>query len=283
MRTVAFRCASIDLDGGCLMEMSEIYSETFWRLFEALDVSLEPTGPDALHDIGDHYLSADDRVLDVGCRDASHLIRLVRHAGSGVGIDPVPWHVQRATARVAATGLAHRVEIVEAVAENIPFPDESFDAVWCRDVVEVLPDLQRAFAQMARVLRPDGHVIVYTNVLNGEPVESETKQIHEPLGNVVGNLVEANLQRAFNTSGLEVSKRIIVGTEWREFMEEREGSVSRDLLRLARLRRQQDQVIAGHGRQAYETAQASLQWSAYQFLGRFVPVIYVLQKHSSLT
>lgn len=63
--------------------MSEIYSETFWRLFESLDRSLEPAGPDTLHDIAAPYLSADARILDVGCRDASHLIRLVGHGRSG--------------------------------------------------------------------------------------------------------------------------------------------------------------------------------------------------------
>lgn len=196
----------------------------------------------------------------------------------GVGIDPVAWHVQRATDSIAAAGLGDRVGVIEAVAEEIPLPDESFDAAWCRDVLEVLPDLQRAFAEMARVLRPSGYVFAYTNLLNGQPDDHETSEIHEPLGNVIRNLVEANLQHAFDSHGLVVVKKVIVGTEWREFMEERHGVVSRDLLRLARLRRQQDRIIAEHGRQAYETAQASLQWAVHQFLGRFVPVVHVLQK-----
>lgn len=260
------------------MDMESIYNETFWRLFSELDTSLEPSGPDALYEVAAPYLPADPRILDVGCRDASHLIRLLARGGSGVGIDPVPWHVQRATESVSLAGLEDRVEIVQGVAEQVPVPDESFDVVWCRDVVEVLPDLDRAVAEMSRVLRPGGHLIAYTNVLAGEPDDAETTLIHEPLGNVVGNLVEANLNRAFADHGLVVAQKRTIGTEWREFMEEEHAIVSRDLQRLARLRRQQDRIVENYGDQAYRTAQASLQWAVHQFLGRFVPVIYVLKK-----
>ena len=38
------------------MDMAEIYSKTFWNLFDDLDSSLDPAGPDQLYEIADAYL-----------------------------------------------------------------------------------------------------------------------------------------------------------------------------------------------------------------------------------
>lgn len=262
--------------------MTEIYSESFWHLFSELDLSLNPAGPDQLYEIAHPYLHAGQRILDVGCRDARHLIELSRRYGlTGVGVDPVPWHVQRAQAAVEEAGLADQVTIRLGVAEELAEEPASFDLVWCRDVMEVLPDLSAALAQMRRVLRPAGHLVVYTNLLNGPIDATETAAIHEPLGNVVANLVESDLEDAFAVAGFTIMVKQVIGTEWREYQEERNQVVSGELLRLARLRRSRDRVIDRYGQDAFRTAEASLQWGVHQFLGRFVPVIYVAGDTSS--
>ena len=264
------------------MDMTEIYSESFWRLFEELDASLDPAGPDQLYEIAGPYLHAGERILDVGCRDARHLIELCRrHGCTGVGVDPVPWHVQRARTAVEDAGLDEHITVRLGDAENLDEEPASFDIVWCRDVIEVLPDLSTALAAMRRVLRPGGHLVVYTNVLDGPVDAKETATIHEPLGNVVANLIESDLERAFAVAGFIIPSKHIVGTEWREYLEERDQVVSLGLLRLARLRRSRDRVVDRYGREAFRTAEASLQWGVQQFLGRFVPVSYVLGGASS--
>ena len=260
-----------------VVDMAEIYSKTFWNLCGDLDSSLDPAGPDQLYDIAAAYLHRGQRLLDVGCRDARHLIELVRrYDATGIGLDPVPWHVQRAQTAVAEAGLAAQITIHLGVAEDLDEPSASIDTIWCRDVIEVLPDLPAALAQMRRVLRPSGHLIAYTNVLHGPIDPVETATIHEPLGNVVANLVETDLEAAFDTAGFAISAKHVIGTEWREFLEEHDQAVSRDLLRLARLRRNPDRIIQRYGHDAYRTAEASLQWGLHQILGRFVPLIYVL-------
>lgn len=259
------------------VDMTEIYSESFWRLFGQLDISLQPAGPEQLYEIADPYLGAGQHILDIGCRDARHLIELsCRYGCTGVGVDPVPWHVQRAQTAVKDAGLSSQITIRQGVAEDLDDEPASFDVVWCRDVIEVLPDLTTALAQMRRVLRPRGHLIVFTNLLNGPIDAAETATIHEPLGNVVTYLVESNLEGAFAVAGFTLKIKHFIGTEWREYLEEHDQIVSRELLRLARLRRSRDRVIDRYGHDAYRTAEASLQWGVHQFLGRFVPVIYVL-------
>lgn len=70
--------------------MSEIYHPRSWRLFDQLDIDLEPAGPDELFDVAARHVTG-GHALDVGCRDARHLIRLAEQFGfSGLGIDPVP-------------------------------------------------------------------------------------------------------------------------------------------------------------------------------------------------
>lgn len=236
-----------------------------------------PAGPEQLYEIADQYLAAGQHILDVGCRDARHLIELVRrYGGSGIGLDPVPWHVQRATREVEAAGLTGQIMIRRGAVEDLATESASIDTVWCRDVIEVLPELPVALRQMRRVLRRGGHLIAYTNILNG-PIDSvETLTIHEPLGNVVTNLVEPDLETAFDAAGFAIRAKHLIGTEWREYLEEHDQVVSRELLRLARLRRDQDRIVERYGRDAYRTAEASLQWGVHQFLGRFIPVIYVL-------
>ncbi len=260
------------------MDMDEIYSERFWKLFDDLDSSLDPAGPDQLYEIADRYLHAGHRILDVGCRDARHLIELVRrYDTTGIGLDPVPWHVERARTAVAEAGLTERITVRPGVAENILEDTASIDVVWCRDVIEVLPDLPTALGEMRRVLRLGGHLIAYTNVLHGPADPAETATIHEPLGNVVANLVEPDLETAFDAAGFAISVKHVVGTEWREYLEEHDHAVSRDLLRLSRLRRDAVRVVDRYGHDAYRTAAASLQWGVSQFLGRLVPVVYVLE------
>jgi SAM-dependent methyltransferase len=63
--------------------------------------------------------------------------------------------------RLAATAAALEVENVTTVAteaETLPFADESFDLVFGHAVLHHIPDLDRAFAEFRRVLRPGGMI-----------------------------------------------------------------------------------------------------------------------------
>ena len=62
--------------------------------------------------------------------------------------------------RLAATaaGLGLEVETVRTEAEELPFADESFDLVFGHAVLHHIPDLDRAFAEFRRVLRPGGAI-----------------------------------------------------------------------------------------------------------------------------
>lgn len=259
--------------------MTEVYKAEGWELFEELDVSLDPPGPQQLYDLAAPYLTGGSRVLDVGCRDAWYLIRLAERFGiRGVGIDPVAWHIERAETAIAEAGLTDRLSAELVAIEDFGAEAGSFDVVWCRDVLEVLPHLEASLAAMSRVLAPQGNVIVYTNVLNGPPDSDETRRLHEPLGVFTANLIEEDLESTFVRHAFTVTEKHVIGTQWREHVEERDHDVSRDLLRLARLRRTRQRVEADYGAATYALFEASTQWQLNQFLGRLVPVVYILTK-----
>jgi hypothetical protein len=54
--------------------------------------------------------------------------------------------------------------------------------------------------------------------------------------------------------------------------------VSRDLLRLARLRRRRAEIVERFGPDVYDRAEGGLLWAAYQLMGKLQPTVYVLAR-----
>lgn len=97
------------------------------------------------------------RVLDVGCGPGTILGQLVRAYGvDGVGIDASPHMIEAARRETSEIEQFH-----VARAEQLPFEDASFDAALARWVVHHL-DRPRALAEILRVLRPGGRLVVTT-------------------------------------------------------------------------------------------------------------------------
>jgi cyclopropane fatty-acyl-phospholipid synthase-like methyltransferase len=265
------------IDDRQIARMQFVYGSDDEELVALLGESLEPRSPDFLLDLAAPLLTPGSRLLDVGCRDARHLIPLVARSGcTGVGIDPVERNLERARAAVAAAGLDRRVEIRRGAMERIDQADGSVDVVWCRDVLEVISDLPAGLSEVARVVKPGGAAIVYT-VFATPRLEPREAAALEPVGNVPRNLDRAWVESVLGRVGFRVERLEEIGTEFREYDEERTRPVSESLLRLARLRRRREEVIRRFGDEKYELWEASLQWLAYLLLGKLEPVAYVLR------
>ena len=258
--------------------MKFVYGDEDAELVALLKESTAPRPPDFLLDLALPLLTPDSRLLDVGCRDARHLIPLVTRSGcTGVGIDPVERNINRARAAVTAADLDQRIEIRRGVMEQIEETDSSVDVVWCRDVLEVIPDLQAGLSEVARVLKPGGSAVIYTVFATARLEPREAAAVNQPLGNVPQNLERAWVEEAFEQAGFVVDRLEEIGTEFREYDEERTRPASENLLRLARLRRRREEVIQRFGRDKYDLFEASLHWLAYLLMGKLEPVAYVLR------
>jgi SAM-dependent methyltransferase len=94
------------------------------------------------------------RVLDVGCGPGALTGQLVRRVGSGAvsAIDP------SASFAAAVRNRFRDIGVQRAVAERLPFADDSFDAALAQLVVHFMTDPVAGLAEMARVTRPGGLV-----------------------------------------------------------------------------------------------------------------------------
>ncbi|WP_181782585.1 methyltransferase domain-containing protein [Pseudonocardia pini] len=104
--------------------------------------------------------AAGERILDVGSGPGFLLAQLAEAVGPGgrvQGLDPSAAMNSVASARCLALDT---VTITEGGAESLPFPAEAFDAVVSTQVYEYVPDIPGAFAEVFRVLRPGGRVLV---------------------------------------------------------------------------------------------------------------------------
>ncbi len=108
------------------------------------------------------------RVLDYGCGHGMAGVVLARRGASVTAFDLSPAYVEEARARADANGVADRMVCVQAPAEQLPFPDASFDRVWGSAILHHL-DLPRAARELARVLRPNGHG-VFCEPWGGNPL-----------------------------------------------------------------------------------------------------------------
>lgn len=98
------------------------------------------------------------RVLEVGCGTGTDLLQFARGGAVVTGCDLTPRSVEIARRRFEVYGLEGQFSISDA--ENLSFPDESFDLVYSFGVIHHTPDTERAVSEIHRVLRPGGKAIV---------------------------------------------------------------------------------------------------------------------------
>lgn len=97
-------------------------------------------------------------VLEYGCGPGS-LAYFLAHRGARVtGIDISSVAIEHAAERAEQEGVADRTRFAVMDAEDLELPDDSFDLVCGTGILHHL-DLERAFAQLARVLKPDGEAV----------------------------------------------------------------------------------------------------------------------------
>ena len=102
--------------------------------------------PKLVADFVERYGLKDKKVLEVG-------------AGSGQLQDIVADYTALEISR-SARRFFHK-PFVEASATNMPFPDNTFDAIWSFRVLEHIPNPERALLEMRRVVKPGGYILLH--------------------------------------------------------------------------------------------------------------------------
>lgn len=156
-----FEAASVSGDGSGAMfdgiatrydllnRLNSLGADSFWRRAAAAALQLDESGGAA-------------RVLDVASGTGELAIAVAqRYPGVAVrGIDPSREMTAIGRGKVERLGFGGRVELGEGDAQDLAFPDQSFDAATIAFGIRNIPDRRRALREMARVTRPGGTVAV---------------------------------------------------------------------------------------------------------------------------
>lgn len=106
------------------------------------------------------------RVLDVGCGRGELALNAALAGADTTGVDYSAAALALAAEAAAALGrgVDPRPRFVRCDAKSLPFPDASFDRILSTEVAEHLHpwELDRCYAECARVLAPGGHLVVHT-------------------------------------------------------------------------------------------------------------------------
>jgi ubiquinone/menaquinone biosynthesis C-methylase UbiE len=125
--------------------------------------------------LGDELDRGFERSLEIGAGTGYFTLNLLQAGvvSEATCTDISPGMMRTLSANAERLGL--RVRTARADAEALPFPDESFDLVLGHAVLHHLPDLDRAFAEFHRVLRPGGCI-----AFAGEPSRTGDKLASVP-------------------------------------------------------------------------------------------------------
>lgn len=161
-----------------------------------------------------------DYVLDLGSgagNDCFVARTLTGESGKVTGLDFTKPMVEKAKRNLVKTGFKN-MEFVQGDIEEMPFSDDQFDVIISNCVLNLVPDKQKAFSEIFRVLKPGGHFSISDVVIVGELPEQLKKEAELYAGCITGaiqkedyiNLVK---QKGFTNLTVQKEKAITLSDE----------------------------------------------------------------------
>jgi ubiquinone/menaquinone biosynthesis C-methylase UbiE len=133
-------------------------------------------------------ISEGDSVLDLGSgagNDCFVARAIVGETGKVTGLDFTDAMLAKANENAKKLGYSN-VEFIQGDIEEMPLPDNTYDVVVSNCVLNLVPDKEKAFQQIFRVLKPGGHFCVSDVVIKGTLPESMMKDAEMYAGCVSG-------------------------------------------------------------------------------------------------
>ena len=242
---------------------------------DALDASLGPVGPDALYRyVAEMGFPAGATAIDVGCGRGEHTLQLSRRFGLHVtGIDPTARRMEVARGEAQA---ADHVQFASGSAESLPIADRSVDLIWCRDVLCLVEDLDRAYAEFRRVLKPNGRALIYQMYATDRLEQREAEFLLPVMGCSPAAMRPENTDAAVDRAGLHIDRCVVLGTDWGEYAQEHATAPGRHLLHAARLIRDPARYVARFGEENYDIKLGDCLWHIYRMIGKLSGRVYLL-------
>jgi arsenite methyltransferase len=151
-------------------------------------------------------ITKDSFVLDVGCGVGQTACYLAEKIGCRVaGVDIKPAMVARSQERAKKTGLDQLTEFKTADAQELPYPDETFDAVITESVTAFPQDKLRAVREYTRVTKPGGFIGLNESTwLKLPPPPEMIAWVSQDIGATVNPLSAEEWTTLLKDAGLEL-------------------------------------------------------------------------------
>ncbi len=143
------------------------------------------------------------RILEVGVGTGLSL-PFFRADAEVTGIDVSAEMLAKARRRVARQNLAQVKALLEMDAENLSFADNSFDAVLALYVASVVPNPARFAAEMRRVCRPHGTIVIVNHFMSDGFVMRHVEEWLAPLAGRIGFHADFSLEKFLAAGKLTV-------------------------------------------------------------------------------
>ena len=155
-------------------EFSHLYDRVFTRVFY----------PRIAQVIRSLNIEPGARVLEVGVGTGLSLDAYPTHC-QVTGVDLAPDMLEQAQEKIVRNGWRH-LDVMEMDALNLKFADSSFDYVMAFHVVSVVPDVRRMMAEMLRVTRPGGTLVIINHFRSRNRLLAALDSLIEPITRRLG-------------------------------------------------------------------------------------------------
>jgi SAM-dependent methyltransferase len=159
-------------------------------------------------------------IIELGCGTAYFSAWLAKRGARVVGVDPTPAQLETARRMQKETGI--EFPLVEAIGEDVPFDDASFDIVHSEYGASIWADPYLWISEASRLLRPGGRLIFLRNstiqilcmALEGvkEQLQRPQRGLHrvewEDTGEVEFHLAHGEMLDLLRANGLELERLI---------------------------------------------------------------------------
>jgi SAM-dependent methyltransferase len=129
--------------------------DEFFRRYDSLRYSLESHIPRCLDQID----FANRPTLEIGLGQGADSEQLIRRGARWSGVDLTRESIERVSMRLAIRNLPYE-RLEQGSVTSLPFADDSFEIVYSHGVLHHVPEIERAQSEIARVLRPNGTLVV---------------------------------------------------------------------------------------------------------------------------
>ncbi|MEP3346463.1 MAG: methyltransferase domain-containing protein [Litoreibacter sp.] len=154
------------------------------------------------------YINAQDgeSLLEVGVGTGLAL-PLYRKGLNVTGVDFSDEMLSKAKLRVAEENLQQINELRQMDARDLDFPDNHFDMVAAMHIISVVPEPERVMAQMARVCKPGGKIVLTNHFARETGLLARAEQVIAPFANQLGWHSDFDIQTVLGQPDLSVVQR----------------------------------------------------------------------------